>query len=48
MAYQIIQEELPVLIEKLEEINNVKIKNLENNLDKANVPYTPGRILKLN
>ncbi len=48
MAYQIIQEKLPVLIEKLEEINNVKIKNLENKLNKANVPYTPGRILKLN
>lgn len=47
MAYQIIREELPVLIEKLENINNVEIKNLEKRLNEANVPYTPGRILKL-
>jgi len=47
MAYQIIQEELPVFIEKLGNISNVKIKNLEKKLNEANVPYTPGRILKL-
>ncbi|MFP4025955.1 MAG: VPS10 domain-containing protein [Thiohalospira sp.] len=48
MAYQIIQEELPALIEKLENIKNTDIKNLEEKLNQANAPYTPGRILKLN
>ncbi|MEE4196988.1 MAG: hypothetical protein V2I54_05045 [Bacteroidales bacterium] len=48
MAYQILQEEIPVLIEKLENIQNVEIKTLENKLNEADVPYTPGRILKLN
>jgi len=47
MAYKIIQEELPVLIEKLEEIKTVKINTLENKLNENNVPYTPGRILKM-
>ncbi|MGM0407672.1 MAG: hypothetical protein ACQERU_06790, partial [Bacteroidota bacterium] len=48
MAYQIIQEELPELIDRLENIEKVDIKELEEKLNEANAPYTPGRILKIN
>ncbi len=44
MAYEIIQEELPILIEKLKVIATVDIKRLENNIEKAKGPWTPGRI----
>ncbi|MFO7829715.1 MAG: hypothetical protein R6V23_13915, partial [Bacteroidales bacterium] len=48
MAYQIIQEELPELIDRLENIEKVDIKELEEKLNEAGAPYTPGRILKIN
>lgn len=44
MAYEIIQEELPALIEKLKVIAMVDIKNLENKIEEAKAPWTPGRI----
>ena len=43
-TYEIISEEFPPLLEKLKEINNVELKNLERELEKAGVPYTPGRV----
>ena len=48
MAYEIIQEELPALIEKLKVIATVDIKNLENKIEEAKAPWTPGRIPVLN
>ncbi len=48
MAYEIIQEELPALIEKLKIIATVDIKNLENKIEEAKAPWTPGRIPVLN
>jgi uncharacterized protein (DUF2235 family) len=48
MAYKIIQEELPALIEKLKVIATVDIKNLENKIEEAKAPWTPGRIPVLN
>jgi septal ring factor EnvC (AmiA/AmiB activator) len=48
MAYQIIQEELPELIEQLKTIATVDIKNLEGKLDEAKAPWTPGRIPVMN
>ncbi len=44
MAYEIIQKELPALIEKLKVIATVDIKNLENKIEEAKAPWTPGRI----
>ncbi len=43
-AYEIVQEELPLLIEKLEKIAKLDIKNLEEKLEQAKAPWTPGRI----
>jgi len=48
MAYEIIQEELPALIEKLKVIATVDIINLENKIEDAKAPWTPGRIPVLN
>ncbi|MCB2196789.1 MAG: glycosyl hydrolase [Bacteroidetes bacterium] len=43
MAYEIVQEELPNLINQLEQIATVDIKNLEQAIEKAKAPWTPGR-----
>lgn len=43
MAYQIVQEQLPELIDKLNEIATVDIKTLEKELEEAKAPWTPGR-----
>ncbi|MBI9036845.1 MAG: hypothetical protein JEY97_01815 [Bacteroidales bacterium] len=43
-TYEIISEEFPPLLEKLKEINNVELKQLEKEIEKAGVPYTPGRV----
>ena len=48
MAYQIILEELPELIEQLKTIATVEIKNLENKLEEVKAPWTPGRIPVMN
>jgi len=48
MAYQIILEELPELIEQLKTITTVDIKNLENKLEEVKAPWTPGRIPVMN
>ena len=43
-AYKIVQAELPLIIEKLEKIAKEDIKGLEEKLEKAKAPWTPGRI----
>jgi photosystem II stability/assembly factor-like uncharacterized protein len=40
----IIDEEMPALISKLKKIGTQDIVNLENKLEKAGVPWTPGRL----
>jgi hypothetical protein len=46
MAYNIILEELPKLIERLK-ISDQDIQNLEDKIEKAKAPWTPGRIPEL-
>ncbi len=48
MAYDIIQEELPEIIERLKILATVDIKNLENKVENKNAPWTPGRIPVMN
>jgi photosystem II stability/assembly factor-like uncharacterized protein len=47
-AYLIIQEELPTLIDQLKLISTVDIRNLEDKIEAAKAPWTPGRISELN
>jgi photosystem II stability/assembly factor-like uncharacterized protein len=42
--YALLEEELPPLLEQLENIGGTDLKNLEAELDKLGVPYTPGRM----
>ena len=44
MAYDIVQEELPKLIEKLKTIAKVDVKSLEEKIEDAKAPWTPGRL----
>jgi len=46
MTYQIVTEELKPLKEKLSRLVEKKIPALEEKLDKAGAPYTPGRLLE--
>ncbi len=48
MAYDIIQEELPGLVNKLKDLANNDIKNLEDKIEDAKAPWTPGRIPEFN
>ena len=41
-------EEFPPVLEKIKRINNTEIKNLEEELEKYNAPWTPGRTPELN
>lgn len=43
MAYEIVQEELPELINQLKQIATIDIKNLEHAIEEAKAPWTPGR-----
>lgn len=42
--YEILMEEFPPVLERLKEILNRDIKELENSLEKIKAPYTPGRV----
>ena len=42
--YQILQDELPPLIQSLKEVNDTKLPKLEALLDKYDVGWTPGRV----
>jgi photosystem II stability/assembly factor-like uncharacterized protein len=42
--YQIASEELPPILDRFRQIGLVDLKVLEDAMDKANIPYTPGRI----
>lgn len=43
MAYEIVQDKLPGLINQLKQIATVDIKTLEQAIEKAKAPWTPGR-----
>jgi len=44
MAYDIVQEELPKLIQKLKTIGKVDITSLEEKIEDTKAPWTPGRL----
>ncbi len=43
-AYNILMDEFPPVLNELKRINNVDLKNLEDELEKNNAPWTPGRV----
>ncbi|MDO8549028.1 MAG: glycosyl hydrolase [Ignavibacteria bacterium] len=45
-AYNILLEEFPPVLDELKRIYNVDLKNLEDDLERYNAPWTPGRIPK--
>jgi hypothetical protein len=45
--YQIASDEFKLVAQSLKKLNDVDVKNLENELDKLNAPWTPGRPLKI-
>jgi photosystem II stability/assembly factor-like uncharacterized protein len=47
LAYEILLEVFPPLQEKIKEIENKEIKNLELELEELDAPWTPGRLPKL-
>lgn len=47
VAYDILMEEFPPLLNRIKEINEMDLRDLENQLDEFGAPYTPGRIPKL-
>ena len=46
--YRIVTEELPPILERFRQIGTVDLKALEDAMDKAGIPYTPGRIPQWN
>jgi photosystem II stability/assembly factor-like uncharacterized protein len=46
-SYDIVVEELKPILEKLNQIGNTELKELEKILDAAGAPWTPGRLPKL-
>ena len=47
VAYETLYEEIQPIIDQLKKINDVDIKALETEMDKINVPWTPGRMPEL-
>ncbi len=43
-AYEILAEEFPPILDKLRKIKNIDLKTLEDELEAAGAPWTPGRI----
>ncbi len=43
-AYNILAEEFPPVLDEVKRIYNVDLKNLEDDLERYNAPWTPGRI----
>lgn len=46
-AYKILSDELPGIIEKLKQIQDADLKEIEKELELINAPWTPGRIPEL-
>lgn len=47
VAYQVLYEEIQPVLKQLKKINDVDIKGLETELEKAGAPWTPGRTPEL-
>ena len=47
VAYQTLYEEIQPIIEKIKKISEVDLKAIESEMDKINVPWTPGRMPEL-
>ena len=43
-AYKILMDEFPSVLEQLKKLYNGDFKSLENDMEKYNAPWTPGRI----
>ena len=48
MVYEILVEEFPPIYNRIKEIGEIDIINLERKLEEAGAPYTPGRLPKIN
>lgn len=46
--YQIASDEFKVVAQSIKKLNDVDVKKLEDELDKLNAPWTPGRPIKFN
>ena len=47
MAYDVLFEAIQPVIDKLKQINDYELKSIENEMEKLNIPWTPGRIPEL-
>jgi len=47
MVYEILVEEFPAIYNRIKNISEIDIVNLENKLENSGAPYTPGRLPKL-
>jgi hypothetical protein len=47
VAYDVLYEEIQPVIDKLKRINDYELKSIENDMDRLNIPWTPGRMPEL-
>ncbi|NWF89851.1 MAG: glycosyl hydrolase [Ignavibacteriaceae bacterium] len=47
VAYDVLFEEIQPIIEKLKQINDFDLKSIETEMERLNIPWTPGRIPEL-
>ena len=47
VAYDVLFEEIQPVIEKLKQINDYELKSIQDELERLNIPWTPGRIPEL-
>ena len=47
MSFAIAKEEFGPLLDRIQEIVKVDLESLENQLEDADAPYTPGRAIKM-
>lgn len=47
VAYDVLYEEIQPVLSKLRQLNDYDIKSIENDMEKLNIPWTPGRIPEL-
>jgi len=48
MVYEILVEEFPPIYNRIKEIGDIDVINLEKKLEEAGAPYTPGRLPQIN
>lgn len=47
VAYDVLYEEIQPVLNRLKQLNDYDIKSIENEMEKLNIPWTPGRIPEL-